>query len=90
MSEKKVTLAHGAGGAQTNELIDSVFKAHFANPMFTGDDAAVLPQISGKIATSTDGFIVSPNVSVNSVKTMNMGFEYSDHNPVELKFTFEK
>ena len=60
MSEKTVTLAHGAGGTQTNELIDSVFKAHFANPMFTGDDAAVLPQISGKIATSTDGFIVSP------------------------------
>ena len=37
-----------------------------------------------------DGFIVSPNVSVNSVKTMDMGFEYSDHNPVELKFAFEK
>ena len=60
MNEKTVTLAHGAGGTQTNELIDSVFKAHFANPMFTGDDAAVLPPISGKIATSTDGFIVSP------------------------------
>ena len=60
MSETTVTLAPGAGGTQTNELIDSVFKAHFANPMFTGDDAAVLPPISGKIATSTDGFIVSP------------------------------
>ena len=60
MNDRTVTLAHGAGGTQTNELIDSVFKAHFANPMFTGDDAAVLPQISGKIATSTDGFIVSP------------------------------
>lgn len=60
MSEKTVTLAHGAGGTQTNELIDTVFKAHFANPLFTPDDAAVLPQISGRIATSTDGFIVSP------------------------------
>ena len=60
MSEKTVTLAHGAGGTQTNELIDSVFKAHFANSLFTGDDAAVLPPISGRIATSTDGFIVSP------------------------------
>ncbi len=60
MDDKTVTLAHGAGGTQTNELIDSVFKAHFANPMFTGDDAAVLPQPKGRIAASTDGFIVSP------------------------------
>lgn len=55
-----VTLAHGAGGRQTTELIDKVFKAHFANPLFTADDAAVLPSISGKLAMTTDGFIVSP------------------------------
>ena len=29
---KTVSLAHGAGGKQTSELIDQVFKAHFANP----------------------------------------------------------
>ena len=55
-----VTLAHGAGGRQTAELIDRVFKAHFSNPDFTGDDAAVLPVDAGKIAFTTDGFIVSP------------------------------
>lgn len=60
MSNKKVTLAHGAGGKQTSELIESVFKAHFANPHFTPDDAAVLQVGSGNIAMSTDGFIVSP------------------------------
>ena len=27
---KTVSLAHGAGGKQTSELIDQVFKAHFA------------------------------------------------------------
>lgn len=27
-----ITLAHGAGGRQTAELIDRVFKAHFSNP----------------------------------------------------------
>ena len=31
-----------------------------------------------------DGFIVSPNVQVNSVETLDAGFEYSDHNPVKL------
>lgn len=55
-----VTLAHGSGGKQTAELIDKVFKAHFANPLFTADDAAVLPVDAGKLAMSTDGFIVSP------------------------------
>jgi hydrogenase expression/formation protein HypE len=33
--DKTVTLAHGAGGTQTAELIDQVFKAHFSNPDFT-------------------------------------------------------
>ncbi len=45
MSEKiesqTVTMAHGAGGQQTSELIDQVFAAHFANPDLTADDAAV-------------------------------------------------
>ena len=31
MENKTVTMAHGAGGKQTSELIDQVFKAHFAN-----------------------------------------------------------
>ncbi len=60
MSDRKVTLAHGAGGKQTAELIEAVFKNHFANPFFTSDDAAVLNIGDGKIAMSTDGFIVSP------------------------------
>ena len=57
---KTVTLAHGAGGKQTAELIGQVFKAHFANPYFTADDAATLPRPDGRIAMTTDGFIVSP------------------------------
>ncbi|MCF0229333.1 MAG: hydrogenase expression/formation protein HypE [Parasporobacterium sp.] len=57
---KTVTLAHGAGGKQTSELIDRVFKAHFANPDLTADDAAVLTPPAGRMAMSTDGFIVSP------------------------------
>jgi len=58
---KTVSLAHGAGGKQTSELIDQVFKAHFANPELTSDDAAVLKLKEGKIAFTTDGFIVSPS-----------------------------
>ncbi|MBR0458216.1 MAG: hydrogenase expression/formation protein HypE [Victivallales bacterium] len=58
--DETVTLAHGAGGRQTAELIQRVFHAHFANPNFTGDDAAVLPRPHANIAMTTDGFIVSP------------------------------
>ena len=57
---EKVTLAHGAGGKQTSQLIYDVFKKYLDNPYFTGDDAAVLPRPEGRIAMSTDGFIVSP------------------------------
>lgn len=57
---KTVTMAHGAGGRQTSELIDMIFKAHFENPDLTADDAAVLTPPAGKMAVSTDGFIVSP------------------------------
>ncbi len=31
-----------------------------------------------------DGFIVSDNVEIKSVKTHDLGFEFSDHNPVEI------
>lgn len=60
LKDKTVTMAHGAGGQQTSELIDSVFAAHFANDDLTADDAAVLAPPKGKMAVSTDGFIVSP------------------------------
>ncbi len=58
--EKKITLAHGAGGRKTAELIGAVFARHFGNPEFTADDAALLSLHPGKIAFTTDSFIVSP------------------------------
>ena len=61
MSSKQVTLAHGSGGKQTSELIDQVFAARFSNPDLTADDAAVLVPPKGRMAMTTDGFIVSPS-----------------------------
>lgn len=57
---KNITLAHGAGGKQTAELIQGLFSSHFKNDYFTSDDAAILPIGKEKIAFTTDGFIVSP------------------------------
>ncbi len=37
-----------------------------------------------------DGFIISPNVDLSSVKTLDCGFEYSDHNPVLIQVTLQE
>jgi len=43
------------------------------------------PYRSGVNFTSViDGFVVSPNVEVAEVRTLDLGFENSDHNPVRL------
>ncbi|WP_315449499.1 endonuclease/exonuclease/phosphatase family protein [uncultured Treponema sp.] len=34
-----------------------------------------------------DGFIVSPNISIMSVETLDESFRYADHNPVKLRVT---
>lgn len=60
MNGDVVTLAMGGGGKETNELIETIFKKHFENPDLTADDAAVLDFPAGKLAFTTDGFIVSP------------------------------
>ncbi len=38
---------------------------------------------------SVDGFLVSSNVEVVSCKTLELGFAYSDHNPVSLEFVLK-
>ncbi|MDR0665406.1 MAG: hydrogenase expression/formation protein HypE [Helicobacteraceae bacterium] len=56
-----ITLAHGAGGLETKELIDRVFARALGNDYLSeGEDAALIP--AGRYAVSTDGFIVSPPI----------------------------
>lgn len=58
----KITMAHGSGGKTSAELMSSVFGRHFKNSILDKmEDAAVL-EISGKIAFSTDSFVVTPVV----------------------------
>lgn len=55
-----ITMAHGAGGSQTARLIGELFTRAFDNPDLTRDDAAVLDFPGGRMAMTTDGFVVSP------------------------------
>ena len=56
---KTITLAHGNGGAENNELINKVFYKAFKNDILSkSEDAAVIQD--GTLAFSTDSFTVSP------------------------------
>lgn len=61
MKTERVLLAHGSGGRLTHELIANLFKRHFANAYLNDlNDAAVLPSQSGRLAFTTDSYVVQP------------------------------
>jgi hydrogenase expression/formation protein HypE len=61
MRDTHVRLAHGNGGRLMRELIESVFANHLGNPLLdVGADAAALPETSGELLITTDGFTVKP------------------------------
>ena len=56
----KVDMSYGSGGKQTGNLIQDIFIKHFNNKTLNKlEDAAVLT-VSGKIAYTTDSFVVTP------------------------------
>lgn len=59
--ESRITLAHGAGGKATHSLIEGVFVEAFRNPTLEQlDDGAVLSVGGGRLAFTTDSYVVSP------------------------------
>ncbi|HAX53538.1 hydrogenase expression/formation protein HypE [Muricomes intestini] len=55
-----IDLSHGSGGKQTSSLIHDIFLKHFDNETLNKlEDAAVL-DIGGRIAYTTDSFVVTP------------------------------
>lgn len=56
-----IQIAHGSGGAQTNELIDKIFLKYLGNFFVSqGEDGGVFQPTTKKYAVSTDSFVVSP------------------------------
>ncbi|WP_346866952.1 MULTISPECIES: hydrogenase expression/formation protein HypE [unclassified Clostridium] len=56
-----ITLAHGSGGEETYKLIKNVFLRYFNNDILKEQgDSAILDMIKGKIAITTDSFVVDP------------------------------
>ncbi|OEF95787.1 hydrogenase expression/formation protein HypE [Desulfuribacillus alkaliarsenatis] len=57
---EKILLAHGDGGKLTHDLIDNVFVKHFYVDNNALPDAFVADKEPGKIAFTTDTFVVNP------------------------------
>jgi len=59
--ETKVLLAHGGGGLLSSEFIRELILPRFSNPRLDRlDDSAVLPTPEGRLAFTTDSYVVSP------------------------------
>jgi len=58
--QDRILLAHGSGGKMAHELISKSFIRELSNPLLAKlDDSAVVP-FSGKLAFTTDSYVVSP------------------------------
>ncbi len=56
-----ILMAHGAGGTQSRELVAELFARHFSNPTLEAmNDAAIIDAPTGKIALTTDAYVVRP------------------------------
>src|SRR4029450_4887267 len=61
LKEERIVLAHGSGGKATQTLMDAVFLEAFATPLLAPlEDGAVLPALGGRLAFTTDSYVVSP------------------------------
>lgn len=56
-----IKLTHGDGGKHTQILIQQLFYKYFNNKLLLqGQDATILPNVQGKLAFTTDSFVVKP------------------------------
>ncbi len=61
MKKDRVLLDHGSGGLATRELIEEIFLTRLGNPCLSRlEDSAVLSVNQGRIALTTDSYVVDP------------------------------
>ncbi len=58
--DDKVLLAHGSGGKMSHRLITEVFVKALDNPLLGQLTDAAVFQASGRLAFTTDGYVVNP------------------------------
>ncbi len=61
LDERQVLLAHGGGGRLTRRLVERLMLPALGNPVLAQLlDGAVLDPVDGRLAFTTDGFVVQP------------------------------
>lgn len=61
VTEERITMAHGAGGRATHNLIEAVFLEAFRNPLLEPlEDQATFEVDGARLAFTTDAYVVSP------------------------------
>jgi hydrogenase expression/formation protein HypE len=61
LKDRRITLAHGAGGRLSHDLVEELFLPFFANDLLRAlDDSAVIPAQAQRIAFTTDAYVVKP------------------------------
>ena len=58
--EDKILLAHGSGGKLSHDLIEKNFVPLFKNPLLDKLDDAAVFELSGRLAFTTDSYVVNP------------------------------
>jgi endonuclease/exonuclease/phosphatase family metal-dependent hydrolase len=71
-------------------MMPSGWKWIYDSSMITNRDANEPYKIGRTYTTTIDFFLVSPNVENIEVKAIEQGFQYSDHQPVYLKFRLKE
>jgi len=56
----KILLAHGSGGKLAHELVERIFLKALANPLLAKLDDSAVFDLSGRLAFTTDSYVVSP------------------------------
>jgi hydrogenase expression/formation protein HypE len=61
--DERITLAHGAGGKATRDLIEALVLEELGNAALAPlGDSAIVPPARGRMALTTDGYVVRPLV----------------------------
>lgn len=60
IEEESIQLGHGSGGLMMRELLDEVIFTSLSNPFLDQKHDGAIVQIFGKMAVSTDSFVISP------------------------------
>jgi hydrogenase expression/formation protein HypE len=63
LRDERITLAHGAGGKATHDLVEALFLAELGNDALAPlGDSAVVGGVAGRLALTTDAYVVKPLV----------------------------